>query len=119
MNRILSSIALAIAAVAAAPAFADTEYTPEPTFVSSRSRAEVIAELQQFQRAGMNPWADHYDQLHAFVSTKTRAQVVAEYINARDEVAGMNAEDSGSSYMMARGHRMPGPVYAGEPAKAQ
>lgn len=114
MNRILSSIALAVAAVAAAPAFADTEYTPDPIFVPSRSRAEVIAELQQFQRAGVNPWADEYDQLQAFVSTRTRAQVIAEYMNAREEVARMNAEDSGDSYMMARGRRMPEPVYAGD-----
>ena len=112
MNRILSSIALAVAAIAAAPAFAETEYAPEPTFVSTRGRAEVIAELQQFQRAGVNPWADHHDQLQGFESSKSRAQVTAEYLGARDEVMAMSGEDSGSSYLMARSGATPAPVLA-------
>jgi hypothetical protein len=113
MNRTLASLAFAVAAVAAAPAFAD-DITIDPNqFVSSRSRAEVIAELQQFQRGGVNPWADHHDQLQAFVSSKTRAQVTAEYLDARHEVAAMSGEDSGSIYL-AEGTNLPAPVLAGD-----
>lgn len=116
MNRTLASLAFAVAAIAAAtasPAFADTEYTPDPVFESTRSRAEVIAELQQFQRDGVNPWADHYDQLQAFESMKTRDQVTAEFIGARDEVAAMTGEDSGSTYLAQR-IELPAPVMAGD-----
>jgi len=122
MNRTLASLAFAVAAVAAAaasPAFAD-DITIDPNeFVSTRSRAEVMAELQQFRRDGVNPWADHHDQLQAFKSSKSRAQVTAEYVDSRDEVTALNAEDSGSSYLMARSHRSPAPVLASLPNNEQ
>lgn len=96
MKRIIIATCLA----AAGSAFAD-DITIDPTpFVSTRTRAEVIAEMQQ-ARGGSNPWADNYDQLADFRSTLTRAEVVADYLLSRDEVQAFNGEDSGSSYLMA------------------
>jgi hypothetical protein len=69
---------------------------PEAPFVSTATRAQVQAELAEFQRAGVDPWATSYDQLAHFRSTKTREAVTAEYRLARDQVHAMNSEDSGS-----------------------
>lgn len=97
MKRILFAICLA----AAGSAFAD-DITIDPTpFVSTRSRAEVIAEMQQARRAGVDPWSDSYDPLVAFRSTRTRDEVMAEFHLSRDEMQAFNGEDSGSSYLMA------------------
>ena len=116
MNRTIATIA---AAAAAGSAWAD-DITIDPNpFVSTRSRAEVMAEQQQFQAAGVNPWADEYDQLRGFQSTMSRAEVTAAYLAARGEVAAMDGEDSGSAYLMARSRRVAGPVLAALPADAE
>ena len=109
MKRILFAICLA----AAGSAFADDITIESTPFVSSRARAEVIAEVQQARNEGMHPWADTYDQLQAFQSTLTREEVTAEYLLSRDEVQAFNGEDSGSSYLMAARNRgAPVPVLA-------
>jgi Domain of unknown function (DUF4148) len=69
---------------------------PEAPFVSTATRAQVQAELAEFKRAGVDPWATSYDQLANFRSTKTREAVTAEYLASRDQVHAMNSEDSGS-----------------------
>jgi hypothetical protein len=108
MKRILFAICLA----AAGSAFADDITIESTPFVSSRPRAEVIAEMQQARNEG-NPWADSYDQLQAFQSTLTREEVVAEFMLSRDEVQAFNGEDSGSGYLMAaRSRGAPVPVLA-------
>ena len=111
MKRIIIAACLA----AAGSAFAD-DITIEPTpFVSTRTRAEVIAEMQQ-ARSEASPWADTYDQLAAFRSTLTRAEVVADYLLSRDEVQAFNGEDSGSMYLMAaRSLGVAAPVMAKAP----
>ena len=96
MKRTIIAICLA----AAGSAFADDITIEATPFVSTRSRAEVIAEMQQ-ARTEVNPWADSYDQLQAFHGTMSRAEVVAEYLLSRDEVQAFNGEDSGSMYLMA------------------
>src|SRR4051812_9370091 len=102
MNRTLAVALLAISA--ASSALAD-DITIDPTpFVSTRTRAEVQAELRQFKQAGVNPWAQGYDQLARLRSTKTRAQVTAEYLQSREEAAALGAEDSGSAWLAARSH---------------
>jgi hypothetical protein len=120
MNRTLSAFAFAAVAAAAiassfaTPAYAD-DITPTPAFTSSRSRAEVQAELQQFVRDGVNPWADNYAPIQAGESTRTRDQVSAEYIASREEVAATTGEDSGSAYLMlAQGHDHSPRVLAGD-----
>ena len=96
MNR---KIALALVATLAVAgnAFADDITIDDNAFVPARSRAEVQAELAQFKQSGVNPWANTYNQLRGFQSTKTRAQVAGEYLAARDQVAALTGEDSGSA----------------------
>ena len=69
---------------------------PEAPFVSTATRAQVQAELDAYQRAGVNPWSTSYDLLAHFHSTKTREAVTADYVASRDHVHSMNGEDSGS-----------------------
>lgn len=108
MNRKITTLALVLAAAGgltcAGAAYAD-DITVDPTpFVSSRSRAEVRAELEAYRKSGVNPWARNYDPLRQFHSSRSRAEVTAEYIRDRDIVAAMNSEDSGSHYLAeARG----------------
>ena len=65
----------AFAAFASAAARAD-DITIDPTpFQSARTRAEVQAELVQFKRSGVNPWATSYNQLAQFRSTRARTDV--------------------------------------------
>lgn len=63
------------------------------------SRDTVQAELAQYRRAGVNPWATSYNQLRSFKSTASRADVTAQYVQARDRVAAFTGEDSGSAYL--------------------
>lgn len=101
MNRhfALALVTAAAAVAAASPAFAD-DITIDPTpFTSTRSRAEVIGEMQQFRRAGINPWADEYNPLAGFRSDRTREQVTLEYQATRASVAALTGEDSGSMYL--------------------
>jgi hypothetical protein len=89
----------------------------------ARTRADVQAELAQYQKAGVNPWSIRYNQLAAFRSAKTRDEVRAEYLAERNEVAAMNGEDSGSAYLAqaaatgTRAYR--GNTFAGTAANAQ
>lgn len=96
MNR---KIALALVLAAAGSASQADEITPDPPFQSTRSRAEVIAELMQHRSSGVNTLADDYNPLKDFVGTRTRAEVVAEFLADRQIVAAMTGEDSGSVYL--------------------
>ncbi|MGZ5181388.1 MAG: DUF4148 domain-containing protein [Ramlibacter sp.] len=98
MNRNFS-LALASACLAAAPAFAGEIGDEPPPFVSTLTRAQVMEELSQFRHAGVNPWANDYDQLAQMHSTSTRAAVRADYFAARSTAAAFNGEDSGSAYL--------------------
>jgi len=106
MNRNFA-IALVLATAAAGNAFADDITVEATPFVSSMTRAEVQAQVQQ-ARGGVDVWADSYDQLAAFHSDRSRAEVTAEYIAERDTVMAFNGEDSGS-VRLARGD-LPQPV---------
>jgi hypothetical protein len=119
MNRFLISSMLAIAAAAVTTnALADDITIDTNPFTSTASRAQVQAELKQFQASGVNPWSQGYNQLATFRSSKTRAQVQAEYVESRDRVAAFTSEDSGSAYLAAR-TRNAAPVVAGQPVNAQ
>ena len=99
MNRKIASALVIAVAAAAGNAFAD-DITVDPTpFSGTKSRVEVQAELGQYKAAGVNAWSTQYNPLKQFRSAKTREAVVAEYIAARDEVAALNSEDSGSAYL--------------------
>jgi len=100
MKRTLTAVAIALTAMSSA--YADDITVDSTPFVSTLGRAEVRAQLQQFQQAGANPWSIQYDPLAAFRSQRTRAEVSAEYQNARAETAALTGEDSGSALLSAR-----------------
>jgi hypothetical protein len=106
MNRNVA-LAIVLAATFAGNAFAGNAFADDITidttpFTSTLSRAEVQSDLAQFQSAGNSPWQDDYRQVAQFQGAHSRAQVEAGYIAAREQVAAMGCEDSGSSYMMGR-----------------
>ena len=80
---------------------------PEAPFVSTKSRAEVQAELAASKRAGVNPWATSYNPLAQFRSTTTRDAVTANYQASRDQVHAMTAEDSGSQWLQTAAQTAP------------
>jgi hypothetical protein len=90
----LSSASMIAAAAAAALVFGATgvlaqEATPAPeidNFVSTKTRAQVIAETRDAARSGLIARNEADEQRIAafgFVSLKTRGQVVAETVEAR------------------------------------
>jgi hypothetical protein len=89
----------AFAALAATAARADDITIDNTPFHSSRTRAEVQAELSQFKQSGVNPWSTSYNQLARLDLSNSRAQVRSEYIAHRDQVAAFTGEDSGSAYL--------------------
>ncbi|GAB3776427.1 hypothetical protein GCM10028796_53920 [Ramlibacter monticola] len=117
MNRTIVIAALSFAA--ASSAFAESPIVDSTPFVSSRARADVQAELQQYKAAGVNPWAQSYNPLRGFQSTKSRQQVTADYLRSRDETAALTGEDSGSAWLSARTPSIAAPVLAGQPVNAQ
>jgi hypothetical protein len=119
MNRNFA-LALVLSAAAVGNAFADDITIDTTPFASTRSRAEVQAELAQFRQSGVNPWSNQYNQLAGFQSTLSRSQVAADYIASRDQVAAFTREDSGSAYL-ARIHVAPVATtrVAGQPVSAQ
>ena len=110
MNRILASTlaitstaaaALCVAAIASGNAYADDITVDNTPFVSSRTRAEVQAEVMgqsELLRTASGEWATQLTQAPQPQSAYTRAQAKAEYIASRSEVNALTAEDSGSSY---------------------
>ena len=112
MNRYILSSLLALTAAATTSAFGDDITIDNQPFVSSLSRSEVMSDLRQFKQAGHNPWDQNYDQLSNFTSSKTRAQVTAEFLQSRDEVARLTAEDSGSAALVRTTHAIAAPVIA-------
>lgn len=96
MNRTIATLLLA--AVAGSSMADDITIDPTP-FVSTKSRAEVRAELERFRSAGVNPWSMTYNPLKYFQGSRTRAEVTAEYVDSRGEVAAITSEDSGSMYL--------------------
>lgn len=95
-----SLLALAAFATLAAGAARADDITIDTTpFQSTVSRAQVQADLAQYRQAGVNPWANSYDQLKGFQSTRSRDEVRAEYVANRTEVAALNSEDAGSAYL--------------------
>jgi hypothetical protein len=110
----------AFAAIASTAARADDISIDTTPFQSTRTRAEVQAELFQYKKAGVNPWSNRYNPLAQFNSTKSREQVQAEYRADREAVAALNGEDSGSAYLShVAGTRTVGTTLAGTPLNAQ
>lgn len=117
MNRkIVSTAAIAIAAFAGA-AHAESPIGQSAPFNSVRTRAEVLADLQQNNKAGFGNASTSYGALPAFRSARTRDAVTAEYIAARHEVAARNAEGASGAPVPAQ--RSVRDTLAGQPVNAQ
>jgi hypothetical protein len=114
MNRNFALAAL-FAIAASGNASADDITIDTTPFVSSRSRAEVQAELTQFMKSGPSPWSIQYNPLASFKSTLSSEQVTAAYLASRSAVAAFNGEDSGSFYLAAKGAQEAGATVAGRP----
>jgi hypothetical protein len=118
MNRKFA-IALVVAAAATGNAFADDITIDTTPFASTRSRAEVQAELTQHKQSGTSVWSNQYNPLAKFNSNRSRAQVAAEYIAARGEVAALTGEDSGSAYLARDDGAVDTTRVAGQPVNAK
>ena len=101
MNRTTLALA-AVLSVAAFAAHAD-DMDRSGQFANSvtptATRAQVQAQLVEYKKTGVNPWATSYNQLSSFRGQNTRAQVTGEYLASRNAVAAMTGEDSGSAYL--------------------
>jgi Domain of unknown function (DUF4148) len=69
MNRNIASAiarapAVALASVAAGNAMADDITIDTTPFTSTKSRAEVLADLAQYKQAGVNPWSTSYNPMN-------------------------------------------------------
>jgi hypothetical protein len=106
MNRKIA-LALILAATGAVAYADDITVDPVP-FTSTLTRAQVMQDLQQYRKAGINPWADDYNQVAQFRSSLSREQVMAEFKLSRDSVAALTGEDSGSVYLARRDHVVKG-----------
>ena len=115
MNRKIASALVIAAAAVAGNAFADDITIDTTPFNSTKSRAEVRAELDQFKKSGTSPWSTRYNPLAKFQSTDTRAGVVAQYIADREKVAAFGGEDSGSQYLAQHRGDTAGVQLAGQP----
>ena len=111
MNRNLASalavgataaVAVAVAALGPAKAYADDITIDNTPFVSSKSRAEVQGELvrqPEVVTAGASEWSMQYNEVPRLKSAYTSDQVRAQYKTSRLEVGALTAEDSGSAYL--------------------
>lgn len=114
-------IAAAALATAAFGAMADQYDGSEHAlqFQGSKTRAEVQAELQAYQKAGVNPWSISYNQLAGFRSGKSRSQVQGEYLANREAAQALLGEDSGSAYLAQHQNAFPADrMLASQPAAA-
>jgi hypothetical protein len=119
MQAKLALSALVFAAFAG-NALADDPTVVNDTFQSTKTRAEVAADLSAYKLAGVNPWSTSYQPLKAFHSATTRAAVTGEYLASRNEVRALTGEDSGSAFLaQARVPALPVTTLAGTPAAAQ
>lgn len=111
-----AAAALAFAAMASAPAYADDITIDTTPFVSTRTRDEVRSEMMAqagaLSAAG-SEWSAQRNAAALPHSDVTRAAVTQEYIASRREVNAFNAEDSGSMYLASLQRRHGGTVVAG------
>jgi hypothetical protein len=94
----------AIAAIVSGNAYADDITIDDTPFVSTKTRAEVRAEVigqSESLRTASSEWAMQMNEPAQPNSAYTREAAQAEYIASRDEVNSRNAEHGGSSYFAA------------------
>jgi hypothetical protein len=105
------------AAMASSKAYAETPTIDTTPFVSTRTRAEVQAEVmsqRDLVTAAASEWVMQNNHVAQLKSGYTSEQAKSEYKTARDQVSAMNSEDSGSSYFARQAARAnAGTVMAG------
>ena len=115
-----TAAAALLAAIGANSAYAETPTIDTTPFVSTRSRADVQAELmgnRQLLSAAASEWAMQHNEVSQLNSGYTAAQAKAQYRAARDEVSAMTSEDSGSSYFARHSVRAGGSTIVAGPAR--
>jgi hypothetical protein len=110
MNRTITTALVVAAAAATGACFADDITLDTTPFTSTRSRAEVQAELS---RGSIERALADYRLMAQRKSSYTRQQAIADYTAHRDEVAALNAQDSGSAYLAQMGNRPASAVMGG------
>lgn len=125
MNRHLESsliitgtaaAAFALAAITSTGAYADDITIDTTPFVSTKTRAEVRAEVMgqgEQLRLAYGEWPSDMNGA-SFQSGLTRNQVRNEYMASRDEVKALTGEDSGSSYLALKQSGRNGFMVAGQ-----
>jgi hypothetical protein len=111
-----AAAAFAFAAIASSNAYADDITIDNTPFVSTKTRAEVQAEVMgqaEQLRIANSEWSTQSDHASLNHSDLTRAQAKADYVAARREVNAFNGEDSGSSYLASLQRRRHGVIMAG------
>ncbi len=101
MGTAIAAAAIAAVTIASSKAFADDITVDNIPFDSSRSRADVRAELMRrpdLVRAGATEWAMQRNEAPRPNSGYTAEQARSEYKAARQYVNALNGEDSGSAY---------------------
>lgn len=96
-----AAAAAAFAAIASGKAYADDITVDKTPFVSSKSRAEVRAELMgqsELLRYSANEWAMQNNRVPQVKSDYPSEQAKAEYKASRQYVGALTGEDSGSAY---------------------
>ena len=99
-HKAKACIVTLLLAMSAGSALAESPGTQTEAFVSSRTRAEVLAELAAFKKSGINPWSTSYQPMHHLRSSTTREAVQLEAIASRETMVALGAEDSGSFYLV-------------------
>jgi hypothetical protein len=115
-----AAAALAFAAIASSNAYADDITVDNTPFVSSKTRAEVQAEVMGQSQAlsiASSEWSTQLNHAPQPKSDFTRAQATAEYLAARHQVSALNSEDSGSSYFASLPRRVDGSVIMARDAR--
>lgn len=80
-------------------ALAESPTVATEPFVSSRTRAEVLADLAAFKKSGVNPWSVSYQPTHHLRSTTTREEVQAAALASSTVIAAFGGEDSGAVHL--------------------
>lgn len=103
LGTVTAVAVFAVAAIASGSARADDITIDTTPFVSTKTRAEVRAELMNDApaiRAADNEWARQHNQAQQTRSDYTRAQATADYLMSRQYVNALYGEDSGSALLM-------------------
>lgn len=111
----VSAATVAVALVSAG-AYAESPTIDSTPFVSTKTRAEVQAELKT-PYIGGNPWSTRYD-MFAQRGALTKEQVRGAYKMSREEVHALTAEDSGSAFLAAQQPAMVKTTTLGGPGAA-